>query len=44
MDLGIYSFVEATPLQREMLRCIELYGTVVAPAVRRALGVSTGGR
>ena len=31
----------ATP-HREMLRAIELYGTKVAPAVRKALGVSTG--
>jgi hypothetical protein len=27
---------------REMLRSIELYGTVVAPAVRKALGVPAG--
>ena len=32
----------ATP-HREMLRAIELYGTKVAPAVRKALGVSAGG-
>lgn len=31
-------FSVGTMPHREMLRCIELYGTVVAPAVRKALG------
>lgn len=31
-------FSVGTMPHREMLRCIELYGTIVAPAARKALG------
>ncbi|MFM8301565.1 MAG: Atu2307/SP_0267 family LLM class monooxygenase [Gemmatimonadota bacterium] len=40
----LLQFSVGTVPQREMLRCIELYGTVVAPAVRKALGISQGDR
>jgi hypothetical protein len=40
----LVQFSVGTVPKREMLRCIELYGTVVAPAVRKALGISQGDR
>ena len=37
---ALIQFSVGTMPHRDMLRCIELYGTKVAPAVRKALGVS----
>lgn len=40
MDRMLIQFSVGPMPHKDMLRCIELYGTVVAPAVRKALAVS----
>jgi hypothetical protein len=37
MDRMLIQFSVGPMPHKDMLRCIELYGTVVAPAVRKAL-------
>lgn len=41
-DRMLIQFTVGPMPHRDVLRCIELYGTVVAPAVRKALGTPTG--
>lgn len=43
MDRFLLQFSVGTMPHARMMRCIELYGTVVAPAVRKALAVAPGG-
>lgn len=40
MDRLLIQFTVGPMQHRDVLRCIELYGTVVAPAVRKALGAA----
>lgn len=41
-DRMLIQFTVGPMAHRDVMRCIELYGTVVAPAVRQALGVTAG--